>query len=74
MSDDELERLPDVRHVERIGNQVVVTGTGNVVQAVTSFLARRGIVAHELRVEQASLDDAYLAITARPTRALKEIA
>jgi ABC-2 type transport system ATP-binding protein len=40
-----------------------VTGTGNVVTAVTSVLAGRGIVAGQLRVEQASLEDAFIALT-----------
>jgi hypothetical protein len=31
--------------------------------AVTSALARRGIVAHELRVDQPSLEDAFVAVT-----------
>jgi hypothetical protein len=35
---------------------------------VTSALASRGITAHELRVEQPSLEDAFVAVTggARP--------
>jgi|SRR4051794_23270810 len=73
VTDDELAVLPDVRRVERVGGQVVVAGTGNVVQNVTSLLSRRGIVAHELRIEQATLDDAYLALTASP-RTAKELA
>ena len=45
---------------------VVVTGTGNLLHAVTSVLARNQIVAADLRVEQASLDDAFVALTGRP--------
>src|SRR3954447_3611629 len=59
--DAELAGLPDVRRIEHVGSQVVVTGTGSVVQVVTALLARRGIVAHDLRVDQPNLDDAYLA-------------
>jgi len=44
---------------------VIVTGTGNLLHAVTSVLARNRIVAHDLRVEQASLDDAFVALTGR---------
>ena len=47
-----------------------MTGTGNVIQAVTSVLARLGVVANDLRIEQASLDDAYLALYARRARPL----
>ena len=71
----DLAALPDVHRVERVGAHVVVTGTGSMVQTVTALLARRGIVAHDLRVEQASLDDAYLALTSRlAPRTAKEIA
>jgi ABC-2 type transport system ATP-binding protein len=58
--------LPEVTDVARRGEQVVVTGTGNVLHAVTSVLARARIVALDLRVEQANLDDAFLALTGRP--------
>ncbi|MDI5976414.1 ABC transporter ATP-binding protein [Amycolatopsis magusensis] len=57
--------LPEVRHVDRQGGQVVITGTGNVLHAVTSVLARRQIIAGELRVEQTTLDDAFVALTGR---------
>lgn len=55
--------LPEVHRVDRAGTSVVVTGSGNLVQAVMSVLARQQIVANDLRIEQASLDDAYLALT-----------
>jgi ABC-2 type transport system ATP-binding protein len=58
-----LTALPEVRSVSRSGPQVLVRGTGNLVQAVTSVLARNQIVAAELRIEQASLDDAYVTLT-----------
>ncbi len=60
-----LTDLPEVRRVERAGPTVVVTGSGNLVQAVTSVLAGRQIIANDLRVDQANLDDAYLALTRR---------
>ena len=60
-----LTDLPEVTGVERGGPVVVVTGTGNVIHAVTSVLAQHQVVANDLRVEQASLDDAYLALTAQ---------
>ena len=47
---------------------VEVTGTGNVVAAVTSVLARNQIVAEQLRVDQASLEDAFVALTGHDTR------
>jgi ABC-2 type transport system ATP-binding protein len=73
LEDAVLVGLPGVRRVDRQGTQVVVTGTGNLLQAVTSLLARRGIVANDLRIDQANLDEAYLALTARATRTVKEL-
>ena len=55
--------LPEVRSVSRNGPSVVVAGTGNLVLAVTSVLARNQIVANDLRIEQADLDDAFVALT-----------
>jgi len=63
IDDADLSVLPEVTSVDRIGETVVVTGTGNLLHAVTSVLARRQIVANELRLEQADLDDAFIALT-----------
>ena len=60
-----LTHLPDVTHVIRRGDVVVVTGNDNALNAVTSVLARNQIVAEQLRVEQAHLEDAFLALTGR---------
>jgi ABC-2 type transport system ATP-binding protein len=62
-ADGLLTGLPEVTSVSRRGGQVVVTGNGNALGAVTAVLARHGIVAGQLRVEQASLDDAFVALT-----------
>ncbi|MFI7081474.1 ABC transporter ATP-binding protein [Micromonospora sp. NPDC049903] len=58
-----LTDLPEVTGVQRHGQQVVVTGTGNLLQAVTSVLTQQRVIAQELRVEQASLDDAFVTLT-----------
>ncbi len=58
-----LAGLPEVKQVSRSGETVTVTGTGELVPAVTAALARSRVVAYELRLEQASLDDAFLALT-----------
>ncbi|HEU4399222.1 MAG TPA: ABC transporter ATP-binding protein [Actinomycetota bacterium] len=63
LDDRLLTELPEVRSVSRAGSQVVVTGTGDLLQAVTAVLARHRIVAAELRMEQANLDDAFMALT-----------
>jgi ABC-2 type transport system ATP-binding protein len=65
LDDTLLTGLPEVSAVTRHGSQVVVTGTGNLLQAVASVLALHQIVAADLRVDQASLDDAFVALTGR---------
>ena len=63
MDDALLAGLPEVTSIIRRGDVVVVTGTGNVLNAVISVLARNQIVAQQLRVEQANLEDAFLELT-----------
>jgi ABC-2 type transport system ATP-binding protein len=60
-----LRALPEVTSIGRSGDLVVVTGTGNVLGAVASVLARNEIVAEHLRVDQANLADAFVALTGR---------
>ncbi|MEV0306189.1 ABC transporter ATP-binding protein [Nonomuraea fuscirosea] len=57
--------LPEVREVTRSGEQMVVSGSGNLAPAVTLALAHHQIVPGDLRIEQATLDDAFLALTGR---------
>jgi ABC-2 type transport system ATP-binding protein len=57
--------LPEVAGVQRSGPHVIVTGGTNLLQAVASVLARNQIVAADLRVEQVSLDDAFVALTGK---------
>ncbi len=65
VDESELTSLPDVTGVDRVGDHVVVTGVGNVLHSVTSYLARKQIIAYELRVEQVTLDDAFVALTGK---------
>jgi ABC-2 type transport system ATP-binding protein len=60
-----LSELPEVTDIAVHGTQFVVTGKGNLLHAVTSVLARKQIVAAELRIEQTSLDDAFVELTGR---------
>jgi ABC-2 type transport system ATP-binding protein len=65
LDDALLTALPEVRSVDRSGPIVIVSGTGNVLGAVTGALARNQIVAFDLRIEQAGLDEAFVALTGR---------
>jgi ABC-2 type transport system ATP-binding protein len=42
-----------------------VTGTGDFASTVTAELARRQVLAADLRIEGRSLDSAYVALTGR---------
>ncbi|NKY99031.1 ABC transporter ATP-binding protein [Nocardiopsis alborubida] len=60
-----LAARPEVVSAQRMGNQVRVSGRGNLLHAVTSVLAREHVVAEDLRIERSSLDDAFVALTGR---------
>jgi ABC-2 type transport system ATP-binding protein len=60
-----LTALPEVHEVVRRGGKVEVRGTGELLTAVTTSLAARGVVPVDLRLEQAGLDDAFVALTGR---------
>jgi ABC-2 type transport system ATP-binding protein len=72
LDDRLLTSLPEVTSVLHRGEVVVVTGNSNAINAVMSVLARNQIVAEQLRVEQASLEDAFLALTGEHHAAEKE--
>lgn len=57
--------LPGVTDVGLRGDQVVVSGVDNVLHAVTSTLMQHAVVPYELRMDRATLDDAFLALTGR---------
>ncbi|MEV4312764.1 ABC transporter ATP-binding protein [Actinocrispum sp. NPDC049592] len=61
-----LSDIPEVSDVSRDGTRFVVTGTGNLLYAVTAVLARNHVIATDLRVDQTTLDDAYVALTGHP--------
>jgi ABC-2 type transport system ATP-binding protein len=58
-----LTALPEVTDVRRDNDRFVVTGSGDVLTAVAALLARAGVIAEQLRVEQTTLDDAFVALT-----------
>jgi ABC-2 type transport system ATP-binding protein len=63
-----LARLPDVTSVTRQGEYVLVSGNNNALNTVTSALADAKIEPMNLRVEQATLEDAFLALTGDDSR------
>ena len=60
-----LAKLPEVSSAHREGDQFTVTGNEDALQAVITVLIRHGIIAQHLRVDQANLDDAFVALTSR---------
>jgi ABC-2 type transport system ATP-binding protein len=58
-----LRALSEVTSVQRHGEQLEVTGSGNLIGAVITALNRAGVVAEELRVDQSNLEDAFVALT-----------
>jgi ABC-2 type transport system ATP-binding protein len=60
-----LTELPEVTRVERDGADVVVTGTGELVNAVVLTLAVAGVTAHDVQLDSSSLEDAFVKLTGR---------
>ncbi|MFE2170793.1 ABC transporter ATP-binding protein [Streptomyces sp. NPDC059447] len=65
LDERELAELPGVASVEETDRRLAISGTDETVGAVLSLLARRGITAGRLRVVDATLDDAFLDLTAQ---------
>lgn len=64
LPDAELDALPGASSVTRQDSRLVINGTDETVNAVITLLARNSITAAELRVVDATLDDAFLGLTA----------
>ena len=65
LPDGALRELPDVSSVTEHGSRVVLHGTDTTVNALITLLARNRVTAAELRVTDATLDDAYLSLVER---------
>ncbi|MET9257871.1 ABC transporter ATP-binding protein [Streptomyces sp. NPDC003717] len=59
----ELSALPELASVAHKEGRLTLSGTDATVTALLSLLARRHITAHQLRVTDATLDDAFLDLT-----------
>ncbi|WP_022890397.1 ABC transporter ATP-binding protein [Agromyces italicus] len=60
-----LRELAGVSAVTVDGAQVTVTGRGDFATAVTAVLARKHVLAADLRIDRRTLDDAFVALTGR---------
>jgi ABC-2 type transport system ATP-binding protein len=60
-----LTALPAVSSVSRSNGRIVVTGNENLLVAVVTELAGRGLAPVDLHTEQTTLDDAFLALAGR---------
>jgi ABC-2 type transport system ATP-binding protein len=60
-----VEGMEHVRRMARRGPRVEVEGNGPVLALVAAALVNHGIVPSDLRVEQPSLEDVFLALTER---------
>ncbi|WP_406070721.1 ABC transporter ATP-binding protein [Streptomyces sp. NBC_01020] len=63
LGDDELDALPGAASLQHRDGALVIEGTDETVNAVITLLARHHITAHQLRVTDATLDDAFLDLT-----------
>ncbi|MFF2524832.1 ABC transporter ATP-binding protein [Streptomyces liangshanensis] len=64
LDDGELTGLPQAASVETTDGRIVINGTDETVDAVVSLLARHHVTARQLRITDATLDDAFLDLTA----------
>jgi ABC-2 type transport system ATP-binding protein len=63
--DPELLRgLPGVAQVRDENGRIEVRGSGDLVAAVMELLVRRGVVPLQTRLEQSTLEDAFMRMTA----------
>ncbi|WP_262063793.1 ABC transporter ATP-binding protein [Streptomyces sp. STR69] len=63
LDDGDLNVLPALTSVARKDGRITLSGTDETVNAVITLLARGHITAHQLRVSDATLDDAFLDLT-----------
>jgi ABC-2 type transport system ATP-binding protein len=63
LDDHDLAALPALASIERKDGRITLSGTDETVNAVITLLARHRITAHQLRVVDATLDDAFLDLT-----------
>ncbi|MDQ1025992.1 ABC-2 type transport system ATP-binding protein [Streptomyces umbrinus] len=67
LDDRDLNALPGLASIEYKDGRVTLSGTDETVNAVVTLLARTHVTAHQLRVTDATLDDAFLDLTKNVT-------
>jgi ABC-2 type transport system ATP-binding protein len=60
-----LAELPEVARVEREGAHVVVTGAGELANAVILALAAVGVTARDVQLDSSNLEDAFVKLTGK---------
>ncbi|MEU0435432.1 ABC transporter ATP-binding protein [Streptomyces sp. NPDC006290] len=63
LDEGDLAGLPALASVEHKDGRITLSGTDETVNAVITLLARHLVTAHQLRVTDATLDDAFLDLT-----------
>ncbi|MGY3204163.1 ATP-binding cassette domain-containing protein [Streptomyces sp. TE5632] len=63
LDEHDLNGLPGLASIEHRDGRVTLSGTDETVNAVITLLARARVTAHQLRVTDATLDDAFLDLT-----------
>jgi ABC-2 type transport system ATP-binding protein len=58
-----LTGLPEVTSLERTGQHVVITGTGELVNAVILTLHAAGVTARDVQLDSSNLEDAFVKLT-----------
>jgi len=64
--------LPEVSRVERTGPHVLVTGTGELVNAVILTLHGVGVTARDVQLDSSNLEDAFVKLTGKHPDSDKE--
>ncbi|MFJ9868836.1 ABC transporter ATP-binding protein [Streptomyces sp. NPDC101165] len=67
LDERELTALPALASFEHRDGRITLSGTDETVNAVITLLARHRVTAHQLRVLDATLDDAFLDLTKEAT-------
>ncbi len=58
-----LTELPEVSRLDHEGQRILVTGTGELVNAVILTLAAAGVTARDVQLDSSNLEDAFVRLT-----------